>query len=404
MPPGAKVNAKTDRSKVTVSRQKLYRKVWSKPMVHIAREFGVSNKGLSKICNRLNIPYPSNGYWAKKHAGKNTSQEPLPENDGRYPNEVTITRTVCRPLTEKEKMQGRIKALVSNIKLPIPESFKKYHPSLVKLWEKGYGRYMRLAPELKQRINRILHVIFEMLPEYFGQSAWQTVVRETPQRRKFDTIAPCIILGSTRFDFDICEQLEHKIIPLLHEDPEYNSGHKNNHVYTPTGLLMFKVYTKLPCKLWSIWKETPDVSLESMLPQILSTIIVSSQIYENERQIKEEEMRLARERAEIEERLRIRKERFCQIQRERRRRADRRKRIKKRRCIEFMRLASAWNRTNSLYLFIKHLKSQKVENSVKVGKMDFSEWIAWAENIRVEPTCGDEFLWQKVFRKINDVH
>jgi hypothetical protein len=47
-------------------------------MQHLAAEFGLSGNGLAKVCRRCAVPYPPRGHWAKKQAGKRTTQSPLP--------------------------------------------------------------------------------------------------------------------------------------------------------------------------------------------------------------------------------------------------------------------------------------------------------------------------------------
>lgn len=62
-----------------VSRDELYRLVWSEPMIRIAELFGVSGSYLARICTLLNVPRPARGYWAKLAVGKAPAQTPLPE-------------------------------------------------------------------------------------------------------------------------------------------------------------------------------------------------------------------------------------------------------------------------------------------------------------------------------------
>ena len=52
------------------TRQELYDLVWSTPMVKLAKEFGLSDVGLRKICVKHGIPTPPLGYWAKLNFGK----------------------------------------------------------------------------------------------------------------------------------------------------------------------------------------------------------------------------------------------------------------------------------------------------------------------------------------------
>lgn len=63
------------------TREELYEKVWSRPLVHLAKEFGISDVGLGKICKRHNIPRPPVGYWAKVRSGHNVRKRKLPPSE-----------------------------------------------------------------------------------------------------------------------------------------------------------------------------------------------------------------------------------------------------------------------------------------------------------------------------------
>ena len=65
-------------SHTPLSRQELYELVWSKPMTHIARDYGMSDNGVRKHCIKHNIPTPIAGYWAKIAHGKSVRKPPLP--------------------------------------------------------------------------------------------------------------------------------------------------------------------------------------------------------------------------------------------------------------------------------------------------------------------------------------
>ena len=58
------------------SRVELFDLVWSKPMTHLAKELGLSDVGLRKICVKFGIPLPPRGYWSRLQFGK---QDPRPE-------------------------------------------------------------------------------------------------------------------------------------------------------------------------------------------------------------------------------------------------------------------------------------------------------------------------------------
>lgn len=61
-----------------VSRDELYRLVWTEPMIKIAEQFDVSGSYLARVCTLLNVPRPERGYWAKLAVGKAPPQMLLP--------------------------------------------------------------------------------------------------------------------------------------------------------------------------------------------------------------------------------------------------------------------------------------------------------------------------------------
>src|SRR3982751_4396581 len=64
-------------SHIYLSREELYEKVWSKALRQLAPEFGLSDRGLAKLCARLEIPVPGLGYWRKVELGQKVKKESL---------------------------------------------------------------------------------------------------------------------------------------------------------------------------------------------------------------------------------------------------------------------------------------------------------------------------------------
>jgi len=66
------------------TREALHALVWSEPMQKLAKQFGLSDRGLAKICAAADIPVPARGYWARRQAGHKVSPCPLsPRGFGR---------------------------------------------------------------------------------------------------------------------------------------------------------------------------------------------------------------------------------------------------------------------------------------------------------------------------------
>lgn len=147
---------------VDITRQELYDLVWSKPMMHAAKQFDISGVMLGRICKERNVPRPPRGYWANlqatsaKKIGRFT-KPPLPNQP--EPNESFTSfirneyagrdeaEAACEfdpedlsdpikppppPPTESlDEFRERIEAAFP--KLPEPESITTRHPVVQKL-------------------------------------------------------------------------------------------------------------------------------------------------------------------------------------------------------------------------------------------------------------------------------
>lgn len=73
------------KQEVELTREQLYAEVWSMPMVELAKKYGISDVGLSKVCKRNKIPKPPVGYWAKVAHGKKVKKPALPKMEDAKP-------------------------------------------------------------------------------------------------------------------------------------------------------------------------------------------------------------------------------------------------------------------------------------------------------------------------------
>ncbi len=62
----------------SITRRELYTLVWREPVSRVAPRFGMSDRGLKKVCDRHSIPTPPHGHWPKKAAGQKLGRIPLP--------------------------------------------------------------------------------------------------------------------------------------------------------------------------------------------------------------------------------------------------------------------------------------------------------------------------------------
>ncbi len=76
------------RERLKATPAEIQKLVWSKPARQVAKELGYSDVGLGKVCNRLGIPKPPRGFWAKVKAGL------VPDPQGCLPEGVSSSINV----------------------------------------------------------------------------------------------------------------------------------------------------------------------------------------------------------------------------------------------------------------------------------------------------------------------
>lgn len=152
-----------------LTREQLYNLVWTKPTRDIAKELGVSDVWVGKVCKAANIPKPSPGYWQKIAAGKVMRRVTLPPQLPLQAKDMFVLcgtdrygdRTVARteptcddgPMPPPpdppvfvetiEEVQSRAKTLVASLKLN--ESLAKVHPMTQRLLDGDERRAVKNA-------------------------------------------------------------------------------------------------------------------------------------------------------------------------------------------------------------------------------------------------------------------
>lgn len=114
-----------------LTRKELYNLVWSKPLTQLAKDFGLSDNGLRKICTKYDIPLPKMGHWQKVQYRKKVEQEKLGHFDKWTNTKITIHESEAEEeehyLTKVARRVKEIEQTCSKL-LPVPESLTKTHP------------------------------------------------------------------------------------------------------------------------------------------------------------------------------------------------------------------------------------------------------------------------------------
>ena len=70
-------------TRIRLTREELYKKVWAAPMRAVGQELGLSASGVANVCRKHNIPVPAVGHWTRIEVGHKIAPPPLvPELSG----------------------------------------------------------------------------------------------------------------------------------------------------------------------------------------------------------------------------------------------------------------------------------------------------------------------------------
>lgn len=163
-------------SSITLTREELYERVWSKPTIKIAAELGLSDVAVKKMCRRMNVPTPPRGYWARIAAGQKLHKPALPKEAGITPVRIDPVRNAQR--REQADRRTTAQALMTPIELP-DLAIGQLHPqvralqaALKKATPDHHGRVDVPVGDLPSvhvsvanidRVCRAVHVIFSEL-------------------------------------------------------------------------------------------------------------------------------------------------------------------------------------------------------------------------------------------------
>jgi len=177
---------KDSKQRVTLTREELSRQVWEIPMSRLAKEYGLSDTGLAKICRRLDVPYPPRGHWAKKAAGKKVPSSTLPAPRADTPEQITIT-PAAEPTpvaVPSPAMKSSMDAVRASLEISVPDRLLRPH-KVVAGWIADYERRVQEARrqrdpwaqkhwkptpfgDLDRRRHRILDALFKELERKGG--------------------------------------------------------------------------------------------------------------------------------------------------------------------------------------------------------------------------------------------
>ncbi len=323
---------------IILTREQLYEKVWSQSISSLAKEWGISDVGLAKICKRYNIPRPGLGYWARKEHGYNPKQTPLPEEEDisieihSHQTESGVTdQEQVKEARERNIAEGEIENQII-----VPETLDNPHPLVVrteknlrgaKKDEKGLltatakgTLSLVVAPAFVDRAMRILDALIKTL-ESRGMkiriedgdhkscigSPWQHWWYSTYLSKTLNERTLVSVLGE---DLEIClaEQIDRRERqPSPKEIKEHPWYRRPVYEYRPNG--RFSLYILNVEGIRHTWSDTDKKSLEDLMNSFVKGLMKAAVYVRTKRLEREKEEREREERRrKIEEIKRLRRE------------------------------------------------------------------------------------------------
>lgn len=280
-------------------------------MTKVAKEYGISNVALAKICKKLNVPCPWRGYWRRKETGKSVKPFPLPPNSDPTKQVATIHRMI-RPEAVVQMSEDALQRInteqTAEQKIEVPDRLTSPHHLLkvhLEEWRSAkvddYGAIwsgdirqlnIRVSPKSLARALRIMDTLFKAL-EARGH---QVGVQEWYHRS----------LG-VRIDGEPIEfGLEERFQRIAHPDqnnPRLESWMRKRYQYIPTSSLVLKIVAWGIDGLQKSWSDGKTAKLETCLNDFIVGLLKVAEAVKARRlkQEQEEQLRCEAERRRHEE-------------------------------------------------------------------------------------------------------
>ena len=346
-----------------LTREDLYMLVWTTPISRLARDFGIADRGLSKICERLEVPVPPRGYWARKEAGQPVIKFRLLKASPGTPQMVDIAPTPPPEApTPVPKPADNPRVDLKDGHLAVPERLNRPHPIVAGWIEKRakdreqsrrWGNTGRSSLPGFSELERRQHLIFNTL--FKALDAHGHAVTETPRGELQ------VRLGGKQVAFRMREKLKQVKRPLTEDDKRWGYGTTRGYrtETVGSGYLIFEFQTYLPGKFRRDWLETDKARMETLAGDILATMLAAVPRLEAQRI--EEEALVARRREEEARRAEI----------------PRQRKIAANRLTKFGQFADQLARMGQMRALLAELEKAVADPAEEVAGLSLSEWMAW---------------------------
>src|SRR5690606_4023382 len=381
-----------------ITRQDLYEQVWSLPITKIAKQYGVSDSAIIKICKKMEIPRPGAGHWAKVEHGRVPPRVPLNtlsksgidsyELAGSGPVPAGDSHEPRHPLIEQERQPDHKVVVEEDLKDPhrlvvqnrkILRNAKPNDRGVLKLVSTAHFDLRVTA----RALDRVL-CIMDALLKAFEVRGWRFNYEASSKPRDYPKMSVVVL------DESIAFHIEERVRQVDHVLTEKESKAKVQGRYfwaprydhVPSGQLTLSIDTRAWLLGRSNWSDGKKSRVEDHINGFFVALIELAQAIKVERHEREEE-----ERKREEER-----QRRQQLLKQRESELERRK--------LFEAQASAWTKAQELRAYIAAVEQWLQTVDIAPEHVEQKRaWILWAKNYAnlVDPLAqGEETVVEKI--------
>ena len=252
----------------TLTRQELYDLVWENPLSKLAKKYNLSDNGLRKVCKKLDIPLPKNGYWQKIQYNKKVNKEKLPINNS-VENSITL------------KFRDNSETIINGVENELNQLTKKIKSELKEtiIFPEKLTRPLQLISDAKNDLKTKEPSYFHNIKGLLNTSPGVLNITVAPQSVKrallfMDIFIKAIqkrghkiilkegtkvVIDDVLLDIGVRERLKRTIVKGTH----WNTTELN-----PSNILSLRLDTYPPVE----WTDTNTSKLEDKIPNIIAKL------------------------------------------------------------------------------------------------------------------------------------
>jgi hypothetical protein len=352
---------------ITFTRNELYEKIWNTPTIKLAKDFGLSDVALGKMCKKHSIPKPPLGYWAKLAHGKAVPRPPLPNIDDQRLERIEIRKKPLsssgpKPQANEQEKETPI-AVPERLTSPHPlvrstiEALKNLTPDETGILRSRTSGCLNVRVG-RQSVGRAMRIMDALIKALEARGSTVSVVErdrthQTCVRILDETIEIELREGLNRKEkqFTAAELRERERFSWLRDRKEYQ--------FYPSGNFVFTILEYCGQGVRKVWSDGKRQRLENCLNSIIAGLRAAAE--------GEKALRLRREQ----------REREWQEEQRRRLEEEERQRKEEEKIKHLEKLVANWNQSQRIREFLSEVEKAAAENPAKETD-NLSDWLSWA--------------------------